>query len=138
MRRFFSTTETLLRYPAAHAQMKVVIVRIGARRLMKNPGGSNDCLRRALIARGIAQKPGLQLVRAEEPFHPGFVVHDETANQVPVSRVVEAEQSLSDDREPKAIEAQPATAKHGQAANISHEKQKVGVPAGTMGAMPPM
>jgi len=90
--------------------MKVIVVWITARRLMKDPGGSNDCLRRALEPRGVAEKPDLQLVRAEEPFHPRLFVHHQSAHEVPVARFVEAEHSAVEHREPKAIEPQPAIA----------------------------
>ncbi|MGB9338750.1 MAG: hypothetical protein WCB63_05920 [Polyangiales bacterium] len=45
MRGLFPTPETSFRWPATDAQMKVIVVSITARRLVKNPGGSDDRLR---------------------------------------------------------------------------------------------
>ncbi|MGB3050945.1 MAG: hypothetical protein WBB42_08090 [Polyangiales bacterium] len=116
--------------------MKVIVVWFAARRLMKYPGGSNHCLGRMLVTRGVAEKPDLEIVRAEEPFNPGFVVHHQAAHQVPIARFVEAERLARQDRDPKPVELKPGIATRGEPAGVAHEKQKVGVPAGSMGAMP--
>ena len=116
--------------------MEVIAVWIAARRLMKDPGGSKDGLGRALVARGIAQKPDLELVGAEEPFHARLVVHDQGAHEVPIARFVEAEHPAAEHREPEAIEREPAVAIRRQAAGVSREEQEIGIPPGAMSAMP--
>ena len=114
----------------------MIVVWLAARWLMKDPGGSNHGLGRTLVARRVAQKPNLELIRAEEPFHSGFVVHQQAAHQVPIARFVEAERLARQDRESKPVEPEPGIGTHGQPAGISREKEKVGVAAGAMGSMP--
>lgn len=90
--------------------MEVISMGIARRRLMKDPGRSNDGLRRAFMARCIAQEPRLELVRAEEPFHACALVHDERSNEVPIARLVEAKDPSVERREAKSVELKPAVA----------------------------
>jgi len=89
VRRLLSATETPLGATASNAQMKVIVVTISARRLVEDPGRTHHRLRRAFVARGIAKQTSFELVRAKEPLHPGFLVHDQATNEMPVSRLVE-------------------------------------------------
>jgi hypothetical protein len=123
---------------AADAQVEVVVVRIGVRRLMKNPGGSNHRSRRALVPCGVSQETRLELVGAEEPLHAGSVVQDQGAHEMPVPRLVEAQDAVGQHREAETIELQPAVAMRSQAPGISREEQEVGVAPGTVRAMPRM
>jgi hypothetical protein len=116
--------------------MKVIVVRFAVGRLMKDPGRASHGPMRLLVPRGVAEKTDFERIRAEEPLHTGFVVHHQAPNQVPVARFVEAERLPRQDREPKAVERKPAIRRRAQPAGVSHEKQKVGVPAGAMGSMP--
>jgi hypothetical protein len=115
--------------------MEVIVVRVTARRLMKNPRGSQHRLWRAFIARCVPEEPRLELIRAEEPLHAGLVVRDQGANEVPVARFIEAEDAVAQCGEAEAIEAQPAVAVRGQAADVSRKEQQICVAARAVGAM---
>jgi hypothetical protein len=115
--------------------MKVIIVWFAARRLMKNPGRSNHGLGRMLMKRGVAEETNLELIRAEEPFHAGFVIHHQAADQMPIAGFVETERLARQNREPKPVESKPGIRTRVQPADVSREEQKVGVPAGAMGSM---
>jgi hypothetical protein len=118
--------------------MEVVVMRIPACRLVKNPGGSNHRFGRALVASRVPQEASLEVVGAEEPLHARLIVHDKGTYEMPVPRFVETEDPITQSGEAEAIEAQPAVTVDGQAACVPGEKQQIGIAPGAMGAMPRM
>jgi hypothetical protein len=87
--------------------VEVVVVRVTAGRLVKDPGGSNHRFGRALVAGRVPQEASLELVGAKEPLHPRSIVHNQGTHEVPVPRFVEAEDPVAHGREAEPIEAQP-------------------------------
>jgi len=126
------------RLAAANAQVEVVVVRIGARRLMKNPSSSNHRSRGTLVPRGVSQETRLDLVGAEEPLHAGSIVQDQGAHEMPVPRLVEAEDAVGQRGEAETVELQPAVTMCRQAAGISREEQEISIAPGTVCTMPRM
>gem|GEM_PF-4969820 len=134
----FLATEISFGSPATNAQVEVIVMGVTVRRLMKNPGGSSQGLRRAFMTRRISQEADLELIGAEEPLHTRALVHDQRAHEAPIAGLVELECMTAQHREAKSIELQPAITTHWQAASVSRKEQQVGIASNAVRAMPGM
>ena len=136
MGRLIPAPEALLCGAAPDAQVKMIVVRVAPRRLVKNPGRSQHGARGALVPGSEPKKTRLELVGAEQPLHPGLVVHHERAHQVPVARFVEAVDPLTLHGEPETIELHPACGARRDPPRITSVEQQVRVAASPVAAMP--
>jgi hypothetical protein len=89
---------------APDTQVEVIVMRVGACGLVKNPGCPNHRLRRALVAGRIPQEARLELIGAEQPFHTRPIIHDQGTHEVPVPRFVETENAVAQGCQPETIE----------------------------------
>jgi len=105
---------------------------------MKNPGRSNDRPRQAFMPCCIAQKPRLELVRAEKPLHPCALVHDQRSNQVPVARFIETEHPTVERRKTEPVELEPSLGRCRHSAAVLCKEQKVCVTPRPMRTVPRM
>jgi hypothetical protein len=133
-----AAAKTSLAPPAPDAQVEVIVVPVATRRLMQNPRRSQHRSWRAFVAGRVPEEARLELVRAEEPLHTRLLVHDQSANDVPIACFVEAEDAVAQRREAETIKAGPAVALHSQAAGVSGKEQQICVPPSPVGAMPGM
>jgi hypothetical protein len=132
------TAEVLLELPATDAKMEMVAMWITGRRLMKNPGRPNDRPWRAFTPCCVAQKPCLELVRAEKPLHPCALVHDQRSNEMPVARFIETKHPTAERREAEPVELEPPIARRRHAAAVLCIVKKVGITPRAMGTVPRM
>lgn len=135
MRTFLTASEGAFSLAAANAKVKMIVVRVAARGLMKDPGRSKHSPRRGFVAHGVAKQPGFQLVGAEDPFDPRSFVEDQRANEVPVARVVEDERPARRGGPAEPVEAHPPVVHRRQAARIFDEEQNVGVASGPVASV---
>jgi hypothetical protein len=89
---------------APDTQVEVIVVRVAACWLVKNPGCPNHRLRRTLVAGRVPQETRLEVIGAEQPFHARPIVHDQGTYEVPVPRFVEAENAFAHGRQPETVE----------------------------------
>ena len=102
-------------------------MRLGARRLVQNPGRAKDRVRRGLVPCGVAEQPRLQRVRAKQPLHAGVRVHDQRAHEVPIPGIVELHDAAAGRCEAEAVESPPTRVLQRETAGVAREKQKIGV-----------
>ena len=136
MRRFLRAPETLLSAATTDAKVEVIVVRVAAGRLMKNPSRAEHRFGRWLVARSVSEEAGLELVRAEEPFHARLVVHHQRAHEVPIARVIERKHAARHRGQAEAIEASPAGVECGDPPCVPDEEQQIRVASGSMATVP--
>ncbi len=113
----------------------MVGVRIATRGLVEDPRGAKHSLSRGLVFGRIAKEAGLDVVRAENPLHARVWIHQQSANQRPVARLVEHHEAVCTRRDTEAIERNPALRGLGNTSGIANEVRQVRVAAGAMAAM---
>jgi hypothetical protein len=135
MRRLLDASEAALRWAASNAEMEVIVVRLASGGLVKNPGRAQQGLWRRFVARRVSKQPRLELVGAKQPFHARLFVHQECANQVPVSCFVEVVELAMHRTEAETIETHPAVVRHGEPTPTARKEDQVRISSGAMAAV---
>ena len=138
-----ATPKRTLPRATREANVKVIVMRTRALRLMKHPGRPEDHIAIGFMRDGVAKEPRFDAARDEDPTNQSVFVEQHGAHDVPVPRVVKEDQAIPPAlvtviADAKAIVGDPAAAADRSSVGIGRVEDQVDVTSRAMTSMTPV